>query len=103
MDDIPTILLREIQARKQEKSRHYEDMCDSVKGLEKRFRTSFIGNLSQIEEEFGFLWGHGTPYDDLGDGQKKFRAKWNSLRERMLDHSNNQMRLAVKELIKILN
>ena len=36
-----------------------------LNNLEKKFNTTIIGSLSVFEEEFGELWGHGLPNDQL--------------------------------------
>ena len=61
----------------------------------KLFRTSFIGNIAVVEEELGSLWGHGKLYADLNDAEKIWREIWKKTRDRIMDHSNNQLRKAL--------
>lgn len=66
--------------------------------LEKYFKTSFIGNLSIFEENFGSLWGHGKPYNELNASEKAMREVWKDTRTKILDTSNKQLRLCVEFL-----
>lgn len=64
--------------------------------IEKRFKTLMIGTLYRFEQAFGYLWNHGD--DPSTDNQMKFRQKWEDLRTDILNHGNNQIRLALNEL-----
>lgn len=66
--------------------------------LEKKQRTIFIGAISAIEEEFGFLWGHGKkPFDRTPEEQKWF-DRWQRARTKILNNGNNQSRAIQNEL-----
>lgn len=67
--------------------------------LRKKFQTTFIGSISDIEEVFGFLWGHGIEYNQLDDQEREYRDMWDMLRNRILDRGNAQIRAVQKELL----
>jgi hypothetical protein len=67
--------------------------------LKRKFETTFIGAVNQVEEIFGFLWGKNVPRDTpLTEEQKKYLTLWNALRNRILNIGNNQLRAMEKEL-----
>jgi len=72
---------------------HREKLIDDI---EKRLKTIMIGSISRFENTFGYLWNHGTDVDT--DQQEFFRRKWDDLRNDLLNHGNNQIRLAVDSL-----
>lgn len=69
--------------------------------LEKRFKTLMIGTLYRFEQSFGYLWNHGESPNT--DNQIKFRQKWEDLRTDILNHGNNQIRLALNELDRFID
>lgn len=69
-----------------------------LNNLEKKFNTTIIGSLAIFEEEFGYLWGHGVPYEKLNDDEKEFREMWKETRTRILDAGNSNLRAAQSEL-----
>jgi hypothetical protein len=76
----------------------YKDKCrDSLcKAFEKKITTTMIGALSAIEEEFGEMWNHGsTPQTKE---QMELRDQYNSLRKRILDLGNSQVKKMKDEL-----
>ena len=66
--------------------------------IETKLKTSFIGALSQFEQEFGYLWGHGKGQDELTDEELKMRIKWEKVRNNVLNNGNNQIRAIQNEL-----
>ena len=66
-----------------------------LQDLEKRFKTLMIGSIARIEESFGYLWNHG--HEPTNEKEEFFRDKWEDLRYELLNHGNNQTRLAAKE------
>lgn len=64
--------------------------------VEKRFQTLMIGAISRVEKSFGYLWNHGA--DPTNDTQVAFREKWENLRTELLNHGNNQIRLAINAI-----
>lgn len=73
-----------------------QDLEQIVKLLEKRFKTIMIGSISRFENSFGYLWNHG--HEPTDDKEEFFRDKWEDLRYELLNHGNNQTRLAISEL-----
>jgi hypothetical protein len=71
-------------------------MDDIVKTIEKRFKTLMIGSIFKFENSFGYLWNHG--HEPTDQKEEFFRDKWEDLRYEILNHGNNQIRLAVSEL-----
>ena len=47
-----------------------------LNNISKKFNTTTIGSLAIIEDNFGFLWGHGLPYNELSENQKDWRESW---------------------------
>lgn len=66
--------------------------------LEKKMKTSFIGALSQFEQYFGRLWGHGKQEEELTDNELKFRKVWEDTRTAILNNGNNQLRAVQNEI-----
>jgi len=67
--------------------------------LEKKLRTTFIGDIAAIEAKLGFLWGIDYKDADLTDEERKFKILWDELRTNILDRGNAQIR-ALKEELK---
>lgn len=67
-----------------------------IDDIEKRLKTVMIGSISRFENTFGYLWNHGNEIDS--DQHDFFRRKWDDLRNDLLNHGNNQIRLAVDAL-----
>lgn len=64
----------------------------------KKMKTTFIGALSQMEEHFGQLWGHGLPAHVCTEEQLKVREAWLRLRNNVLNNGNHQLRTLSMEL-----
>lgn len=62
----------------------------------KKIKTTMIGAISAIEEQFGDLWGHGQ--DNTTKDQEKMRSIWAEVRKKILDIGNNQMANLSSEL-----
>lgn len=67
-----------------------------IKNIETRLRTIMIGSLSKVEENFGYLWNHGS--DMKSKDEQNFAEKWENLRIEILNHGNHQLRSAMDEL-----
>ncbi len=65
--------------------------------VETKLKTSFIGALSQFEQEFGFLWGH-EQQGDLTDEQEFMKEIWERTRTSVLNNGNNQIRAVKSEI-----
>jgi len=68
--------------------------------ISKKFQTCFIGALSEFESVFGYIWGHGLCKDQLSEDQINNRAKWEIVRQKILNKGNTQSR-SVKEEIEL--
>lgn len=68
------------------------------KVISTKFRTTFIGAISSVEEFFGFLWGHNLPEEELTGNQKKWREVWLECRTSILNNGNSQLRAIDNEL-----
>jgi hypothetical protein len=64
----------------------------------KRIRTTFIGIIDKVEKSIGDLWGFGLHQRDCTPEQLKFRARWEELRNDILNHGNHQIRLNNSEV-----
>lgn len=69
-----------------------------LNNLEKKFNTTIIGSLAVFEEEFGELWGHGLPNDQLTEEQKELKKLWKKARVKILDNGGSNLRAAQSEL-----
>ncbi len=76
-----------------EQSRRRLDKIVSTK-----VRTAFIGALAAFEEEFGFLWGHDSPDDQLAEEQADMRELWIRARTNVLNNGNTQLRALRNEI-----
>ena len=63
-----------------------------------KMKTSFIGAISSCENNFGFLWGHGKPEEDLTDEEQGMKKIWDEARAEILDNGNTQLRAALNEI-----
>jgi len=69
-----------------------------MNNIKKKFNTTIIGSLAIFEEEFGEMWGHGQPYEELDDEQVECREIWQEVREKILDAGHSNARAAQNEL-----
>jgi chloramphenicol O-acetyltransferase len=65
--------------------------------LEKRMKTIMIGSLARFEENFDYLWEEDSKFQD------KFYDLWQKTREEVLDYGNNQIRVAKKDMEKVVD
>lgn len=72
-----------------------------IQNIEIRFKTLMIGSISRFEKYFGYLWNHGD--EPNTKSEEKFREIWETLRVDLLNHGNNQIRLAIDEMLDVLN
>jgi hypothetical protein len=66
--------------------------------ISKKMRTTFIGALSQFEQHFGEMWGHGLPPHECTQEQLQLREVWQRLRNNVLNNGNHQLRTLSIEL-----
>lgn len=84
------------QKMRSEKDLELEANC------KRAIRTAFIGAISQFEQSFGYLWGHGKKPEYLTENEKKFQKLWLQTRENILDSGNRQSRIINKEFEKFV-
>jgi hypothetical protein len=70
--------------------------------IEKKFQTTFIGNISAVEDVFGHLWGKNKAHAERTPQEKEFYLLWQQLRTRILDNGNHQARAVINELQQYL-
>jgi hypothetical protein len=110
--------LVKLAARKKElvESSKQQYLVNSQKRLSKiadtKFKTAFIGALSEFEKLFGFLWGYTQPgvgytneqrairqiLEELGANEAFWNNLWQESRKRILDNGNNQVRALQNEI-----
>jgi hypothetical protein len=104
MDQMYDKLRRAAEARQLEAPARKQRLAEKSKEnlqetIERNFKTTFIGNISAIEESgFGKLWGHGKRNIDRTAEERKWFAIWQELRAKILDNGNNQARAVLNEL-----
>ena len=88
------------QADAQRKERFFEQSRQRLlQILEKKFRTTFIGAISAIEESsFGRLWGHNLRHNERNENQQRWFEVWQNLRTKILNQGNAQLRAVQNEL-----
>jgi hypothetical protein len=57
-----------------------------------RIKTAFIFSIAEFERNFGYLWGHDKPENELNQNEKIFLQMFKDIRKRILDNGNNQIR-----------
>ncbi len=84
--------------RKENQEKYLENSKDRLgKIVTTKIRTSFIGALSQFEENFGFLWGYGKN-GTLTEEEVIMQEVWEKTRTAVLNNGNNQIRAAKNEI-----
>lgn len=66
--------------------------------IEKKLRTTFIGDIAAIENAFGELWGIDFAIKDLTESERIWKERWDVLRTNILDRGNSQIRGIESEL-----
>jgi hypothetical protein len=87
--------LRQIKETEEIKHRSKEYILNKVR---KDLMTTAIGNIAMMESTFGVLWGHGKT--ELTENERKWLARWQIIREDILDNVNKRIRSMEKELGK---
>jgi hypothetical protein len=103
MDNLRDKMSRVVETRKEDvklSKEKYNKLSEQrlFSILQKKNQTSFIGALSQFEQEFGFLWGHGKDPSEKTYEEKIMWEKWNKVRTNILNNGNNQIRAIQQEL-----
>jgi hypothetical protein len=89
---------RKVEAEVAQKQYNESSSKSLFKILEKKLQTSFIGALSQFEQQFGALWGHRKDESELTPVELEWRHKWEEARTNILNNGNNQVRAIQSEL-----
>jgi hypothetical protein len=66
--------------------------------IERKLTTTFIGDLARIELYFGALWGHGKTDSQRSEAERAWFARYEQLRQDILDNGNKQARALRAEL-----
>lgn len=69
-----------------------------IDNMTKKFNTTMIGAIAEIEKTFGELWGHGKDEGNLTRSEKEWRKQYTILRTAILNNGNNQLRAAINEI-----
>ena len=74
------------------------DKQQLLSNIDKRFKTTMIGSLSNFEKGFSHLW------EGEGDEDRKtyYYELWQDIRDEVLNNGNHQARSATKELKSFL-
>jgi hypothetical protein len=71
--------------------------------ISKKIQTTMIGSLSRFETGFGHLWAHHKKHEEeLTDQELYFDNIWQDVRNNILNHGNNQIRLATEDIRKAI-
>ena len=54
-------------------------------------KTLMIGAIDRIERQFGYLWGHDKPEEEITEEEHRMYEEFMDLRESILDHGNEQI------------
>ena len=68
-----------------------------ITNVEKKFKTTMIGALSQFEQLFGELWGQDSNSPPTQE-QEEWYEKWQAVRTEILNNGNNQLRACLDEI-----
>jgi hypothetical protein len=88
------------QKRREIKNSKYQDKSKKRLSniISTKLKTSFIGAISACETNFGFLWGHGKPDEELNENELAMKEIWENTRASILDNGNSQLRATQSEL-----
>jgi len=105
MEDNFNQFRRVIEARKRRQFKELEEVKNESKlyilnKIRKDLMTTAIGNIAMMETAFGVLWGHGKTDAELTENERKWSARWQIIREDILDNVNKRIRNMEKELGK---
>ena len=92
--NMKAIKSRMVEYNRNKYEKESKDRLSSI--IETKIKTSFIGAISQFEEDFGFLWGHGE--EELEEDQRIMKEIWDKTRTSILNNGNNQIRAASNEI-----
>lgn len=69
-----------------------------INNITKKFNTTMIGAIAEIEKYFGDLWGYGKDENELNKSEREWRKKFILLRTAILNNGNGQLRAAINEI-----
>lgn len=90
-------LVEEAKKRNQERA-NLHSQKRFIDNITKKFNTTMIGAIAEIEKCFGELWGHGKDEQDLNKSEREWRKRFTLLRTAILNNGNNQLRAAINEV-----
>lgn len=67
--------------------------------IEKRIKTTMIGSLAKMENNFGHLWGHFKD-GPLTKQEEDFEDLWDFTRNQILNQGNAQIRNLREDFVK---
>lgn len=79
------------------KDRHYSKR-QLERSIRKMGEVIMIGAIAAIEEKFGDLWGEDSEREDFTPEEEAMYAKWEELRDEILDHGNKNIDYMVNML-----
>ena len=77
--------------------RGYAAKAKLINLTKKQAMTILIGNLYEVEERFGHLWGHTKEEDDRTDDERMFLEVWTDTRNAILDKGHSRIDRIVEE------
>ncbi len=85
---------------KKDKDKKYEENSKKrlMSNIDRKFRTTMIGSIAAMEEDFGYLWGQDLAPKDLNTSQTEWRKVWAKVRSKILDKGNSNLRAAQNEI-----
>jgi hypothetical protein len=66
--------------------------------FERKLLTLGIGLLSELENSFGELWGHGKTKLNLSEDERNFRNRWDEIRNNILDDVHEYIAILQREI-----
>jgi hypothetical protein len=90
-------IVEEAKKRNQERA-NLHSQKRFIDNITKKFNTTMIGAIAEIEKCFGELWGYGKEEDQLNKNKREWRKRFTLLRTAILNNGNNQLRAAINEV-----
>ena len=67
-----------------------------INGIGISFDTACVGSIELLEQQFGFLWGHGKPLEDLDEDEQYYREIWKTIRREIFNKSETAKKIATQ-------
>ena len=90
--------IREQRRKLNEERSQLHSKKQLIAAIQRKMKTTMIGAIASIEDQFGALWGHGKPLSALSPEEQDWRERWEETRSEILDKGNKQLRAAVDEV-----